>query len=305
MSKTDQYHITLTNYARGLAQDLTQTLANFLAPETLVIASTGQYKAFDDVNAFRTVDTSRGVGGAARRLHFAAHDPTYNCRPQALEIAIDDHERDEAGESDPLRIEEAKTETLIHTAVLSHEAKVYDAALSGTPIHETIDLTDDNTDPLPIIDEQIHTLTKATGRMPDRMVLPIGSWAIMRHHPKIIDRFPGAVSIGVSAQEFGSMLLNPHIDIRLGILSANQDESIGHDPETINPQDIFIFHGSNTPTLYDPSFMKTFRTRRGGVDTVRTYREDASRSDILAIDWTEDIKITSPVSVRRITIAGM
>jgi hypothetical protein len=304
MSKTDQYHITLTNYARGLAQDLSKTLASFLAPETLVIAAAGQYKAFDDVNAFRTVDTSRGVGGAARRLHFAADDPTYNCRPQALEIAIDDHERDEAGESDPLRLEEAKTETLIHTAVLSHEAKVYDAALSGTPVHDTIDLSDEDTDPISQIDEQIHTLTRATGRMPARMVLPIGSWAGMRNHPKIIARFPGAVSIGVSANEFGGMLLNPNIDIRLGILSANQEEALSHDPETINPQDILIFHGSDTPTLYDPSFMKTFRTRRGGVDTVRTYREDSSRSDILALDWTEDIKITSPVSVRRLTVTG-
>ena len=91
----------------------------------MVPAATGQYKSFDDKNTFQVVDTSRAVGGPARRLEFAASDPTYNCLPQALEIAIDDHERDEAGESDPLRLEEAKTQTLVSSAVTSHEAKVF------------------------------------------------------------------------------------------------------------------------------------------------------------------------------------
>lgn len=46
---------------------------------------------------------------------------------------------------------------------------------------------------------------------------------------------------------------------------------------------------------------KTFRTRRGGVDLVRVYREERSRSDFLAVDWTEDIKVTSSVCAKRIT----
>jgi hypothetical protein len=47
--------------------------------------------------------------------------------------------------------------------------------------------------------------------------------------------------------------------------------------------------------------MKTFRLRRGGVDVVRTYRDDAARSDILAVDWSEDIRVTSPVCARKLT----
>jgi hypothetical protein len=35
---------------------------------------------------------------------------------------------------------------------------------------------------------------------------------------------------------------------------------------------------------------------------VRTYREESSRSDVLAVDWTEDIKLTSGISAKRITI---
>jgi len=67
--------------------------------------------------------------------------------------------------------------------------------------------------------------------------------------------------------------------------------------------ELYLFHGNNAPSLYDPCFMKTFRTRRGGVDVVRTYREESSRSDVLAVDWTEDIKLTSAISAKRITVS--
>ena len=47
----------------------------------------------------------------------------------------------------------------------------------------------------------------------------------------------------------------------------------------------------------------TFRTDRGGVDVVRVYREDASGSDVLAVDWTKNIKVTSVICARRITVS--
>jgi hypothetical protein len=66
-------------------------------------------------------------------------------------------------------------------------------------------------------------------------------------------------------------------------------------------QQLVIFHASQSHTLYDPSFMKTFRLRRGGVDVVRMYREDSARSDILAVDWSEDIRVTSSACARKVT----
>jgi hypothetical protein len=32
------------------------------------------------------------------------------------------------------------------------------------------------------------------------------------------------------------------------------------------------------------------------------YRSESNRSDILAVDWAEDIKVTSQVCARRITV---
>ena len=298
MSST-KYNVTLTNYARGLAQDISATLANFLAPEVVVPAATGQYKSFDDKNTFQVIDTSRAVGGPAKRLEFAASDPTYNCLPQALEIAIDDHERDEAGQNDPLRLEEAKTQTLVSSAVTSHEAKVF-AALTALAAATNITLASD--DPIAKIDEQIEALATDTGRMPNRLVIGLPLWNKLRNNAKVIARFPGAASVGVSMAQFSSLLLNPSIDIRVGIL-AKDTTKLGAAKANVNivGQQLVIFHANASPTLYDPSFMKTFRLRRGGVDVVRTYRDDSARSDILAVDWSEDIRVTSSVCARKVT----
>jgi hypothetical protein len=304
---SSKFNVTLTNYARGLAQDLKSSLADFIAPEVVVPAATGQYKSFDDKNAFQILDTSRAVGGPARRLEFAADDPTYNCLPQALEIPIDDHERDEAGKGDPLGIEQAKTQTLVSSAVASHEAKVFDAvaasiaAVGGVGAWSGSGNTDD---PIAELDAQIEALATDTGMMPNRMVIGLPAWAAIRHNPQVIARFPGAASVGVTRNQFASLLLNPDIEIRVGVLSRDQNKwGKAKSAKNIVGSELYLFHGNTAPTLYDPSFMKTFRTRRGGVDVVRTYREESSRSDVLAVDWTEDIKVTSNICAKRVTVS--
>ena len=302
-----KFHVTLTNYARGLSQDLRSALADFIAPEVIVPAATGQYKSFDDKNAFQVLDTSRAVGGPARRLEFAANDPTYNCLPQALEIPIDDHERDEAGQGDPLHLEQAKTQTLVSSAVASHESKVFDAvaasiaAVGGVGSWSGAANTDD---PVAELDAQIEALATATGMMPNRLVIGLPAWAIIRHNPQVVARFPGAASVGVTRAQFASLLLNPDLDIRVGVLSRDTTKwGKTKDAANIVGSELYLFTGVTSPTLYDPSFMKTFRTRRGGVDIVRVYREESSRSDVLAVDWTEDIKVTSAVCAKRITVS--
>ena len=46
---------TLTNYASGVLNDLQSATADFLAPQVQVPATIGQYKAYDDKNATKTI----------------------------------------------------------------------------------------------------------------------------------------------------------------------------------------------------------------------------------------------------------
>ena len=226
--------------------------------------------------------------------------------PQALEIPIDDHERDEAGRGDPLGIEQAKTQTLVSSAVASHEVKVFKAVATSVNAVGAVGAwsgADNDKDPIAEIDAQIEALATDTGMMLNRMVIGLPAWAMIRHNPQVIARFPGAASVGVTRNQFASLLLNPDLDIRVGVLSHDENKwGKEKSAKNIVGSELYLFHGNNRPTLYDPCFMKTFRTRRGGVDMVRTYREESSRSDVLAVDWTEDIKLTSGITAKRITI---
>jgi len=89
----------------------------------LVPATIGHYKKFDDKNMYQAIETARAIGGTARRIEFDASDPTYNCKPNALEIAIDDSERDAAGNTDPILLEQSKTGVLVKSLQLKPSAE--------------------------------------------------------------------------------------------------------------------------------------------------------------------------------------
>ena len=127
MSKlgTSTYKETLKQYAFGVAQDVKSSLADFIAPRVPVGVGSGQFKIFNDKDAFQIYDTRRAVGGPATRIEFDADDGTFNCEANALETPIDDTERERAGENDSA-LEEARTRTLVINATLAREKRVFD-----------------------------------------------------------------------------------------------------------------------------------------------------------------------------------
>ncbi len=67
--------------------------------------------------------------------------------------------------------------------------------------------------------------------------------------------------------------------------------------------EIFVFHGNDNPTQYDPGFAKTFSIGANSVEAVRMYRDESCRSDILAVDWSEDVQVVSSICAKRITVS--
>jgi len=296
---------TLTNYAQGFSQDSASALADFIAPRVSTGTASGQYKEFSDKNAFQVYETSRAIGGARKRIEFDASDKYFNCRPHGLEISIDDHERELAGEGDQLGLEEAKVRTLVSAGVNSHEAGVFAKVKAAKAATGGVGVWSDPTkDPIAEMDAQIQAIAVATGVMPNRMVIGLGAWQVLRNHAKVIARQPGAVLIGTTTAQVSAMLLNPNIEIRVGLLSKDTVKfGKAKNAVEIVGAEVFIFIGSDNPTPYDPSFAKTFETKSGGVDSVKEYRAESNVSDILAVDWSEDVQVVAPVAGRRITLS--
>jgi hypothetical protein len=300
---------TLTNYASGVLNDLQSATADFLAPQVQVPATIGQYKAYDDKNAFQVHDTSRGVGGPARRIFMDVSEPTYNCLPQALEITIDDSERDAAGTINPLDLEQAKVKTLVQSSVLSHERHVIttvNAAVTadGTTVGGGVMGTWSaaTTDPVVQMDYLIEGIAKSTGQLPNAILMGMTAWRRFRNNAKVIEKQPGAALIGLNQGQASAMLINPSMEIRLSTMAYDTTkEGKTRNQAFVNGDDVYIFVRSASPTIYDPSALKTFAGGRGGVSAVREYRDESSRSDIYAVDWSRDVKVTSAISIERIT----
>ena len=303
---------TLTNYASGVLNDLQSATADFLAPQVQVPATIGQYKAYDDKNAFQVHDTARGVGGPARRIFMDVSEPTYNCLPQALEITIDDSERDAAGTLNPLDLEQAKVKTLVQSSVLSHERHVITTvnaavAANGDTVGGGVMGTwaAAGTDPVVQIDYLIESIAKTTGQLPNAILMGMTAWRRFRNNAKVIEKQPGAALIGLNQGQASAMLITQSAEIRLSTMAYDTTkQGKTRSNSFVNGDDVYIFVRSASPTIYDPSALKTFAGGRGGVSAVREYRDESSRSDIYAVDWSRDVKVTSAISIARITTTG-
>lgn len=295
----------LTNFAVGLMPDLQRALANRIAPKVQVGSTIGHYKRYDAKNAFASYDTARAIGGATRRIEFNADDPTYNCQPQGLSIAIDDAERDAAGDADPLLLEQAKTRTLVSNAVIGHEVKVFAAVVAGLAATANLGVfSDPVVDPVAEIDSQIRTIAIATGLMPNNIIFDLIAWEAFRSNPKVKARQPGAELIGLTTIQAANLFINPAIQISVGTLPKDQNKAgLAASNATIFANEVFIFYSSPSPDTYDASFMKTFVGGRGGIEAVETFRDEDCQSDVVRVRWSEDIQVTSLVAAKRITVS--
>lgn len=297
---------TLTNYAQGFAQDRNLSLADFIAPEVPTGVSSGQYKRYASKNDFVVYNTGRAIGGGRTRIEFAADDPYFNCRPQGLEIAIDDHERKQAGDTGVMNLQQAKIRTLLNAQIVGHEHKVWTALRAAvSAVGGGVGAwSDDAVDPIEEMDAQIEAITTATGMMPNRIAMGLGAWRVLKNHVLVRNRLADSSDKNLSYDRLAGMLLNPNIEIRVGVMSYDTAKT-GKTANNVNVvgSDVWIFTGSQAPDQYDPSFAKTFTTVSGFVGGVREYRDEGAVSDVYPVDWDEDIVVTATASGRRITLS--
>lgn len=293
---------TLSNFASSVAPDLRNSLAGFIAPEVPVGLSSGQYKLFNNEQAFKIFSTRRAMGGKRNRISFEATDPSFNCLENGLEVALDDGERRLAG-SNILNLEQAKVRTLMRNIGLSHEKAVYDKLEAVSAEAGLGNWGDPTVDPIDEIDTLIEAIAKATGMMPNRGVISLSALRLAKNSKKVRDRFPGAASQRIGIADIAALTINPSIDLRVGVLSYDTvKEGATSSKQFIGRATCAVFIGSDNATQDDPSAFKTFASLPLNAANVKTYRDEPCNSDIYCNDWAVDIKQTSSVCVKRIAV---
>jgi len=295
---------TLTNFGQGYENDKAESLADFIAPQVATGVASGQYVRYSDKNAFQVYETNRAIGGSRTRIEFSKDDPFFNCQPQGLEIALDDHERNMAP-AGILNVQQAKIRTLVNNAKTSHEHKVFAAIKAGATAVSGVGVWSNAANsPIEDIDAQIEAIATETGQMPNRIAIGLGMWRVLKNHAKVLSRQAGVTDKALTYSGLASMLLNPDIEIRVGIMSRDTAKfGKAKTAENIIGGEMYIFVGNDTPDQYDPSFAKTFGVETTMLTAVKEYRDDNAVSDVYPIDWDEDIKVTAPASGRRITLS--
>lgn len=302
----------LTAFAQGFMNDLSGVLelAERLAPTVPVPGASGQYKQFNDANSFKIYATERALGGDANRIKFSASDAYFNAKPQALEVTVDDAEREQAGtEGGSLAnqlLDEGKVKALLNSTALAHGKKVVDYVIANTTAVENRgNWSSDAVDPIDQIDEQLDELSKTVGSTQFiHLTLDVTAWRTIRNHPKVKARVNGSQGTPLTRQQLIDSLCIP---VNLGVYGITFDEAaLGQTTSSkkrLLAADVLIHYAVPSPTQYDPSAFKVFTMNRSRVSSVRTYRGVGDRYDVHAIDWSEDIKQTSTAAVRRLRIS--
>ena len=299
----------LTAYAQGYMNDLgaALSLAERLAPTTPVPGTTGQYKIFNDKNSFQVYNTSRVLGGDPTRVEFSATDGTFNCKPQALEITIDQEERRQVGEDNSVGnqlLDQGKIKALINLAALSHSNKVVAAVLAGlTAVADRGNWSNPDVDPIDQLDEQLDILTKEVGSVQNlKLDMDVTAWRTLRNHPKVKARTSGVQVGGITREQLAGLLMLP-VDFQVSSIVKNT-AALGQTPSKarVLASEVILHYSVPSATQYDPSAFKTFTAGMSSLTAVRSYMSTNGFYDGHIIDWSEDIVQTSATAARRISV---
>jgi hypothetical protein len=302
----------LTTFAQGHMNDLAdaRALAERLAPSTPVPGSTGQFKKFNDKNSFLPEDTARALGGDPKLIAFSASDDTYSCKPQALEVRVDQAEIDAAGSGagalGQQLLREGKVAALLNKAALSHSVQVVTAVLAAVSSQPTIGVwSNPDIDPIDQLDAQLLALSNDCGSASNiKLTIDVGAWNSLRSHPKVKARCVGVQVGGITRDQLGSLLLFP-VDVFIAsLVKDNNGLGLASSKTRVISSEVLLHYSVPNATLYDPSPFKTFTVGMGSpFSGVRSYQAPNGLWEGHLIDWSRAIKQTSTLAMRRVTVS--
>lgn len=306
----------LTNFATGKWNDMqtqeAQQLSRRLCPVVAVPGNTGQYKEFNDINAFQLYNTARALGGNPTRMEFKASDASYNAKPNALEITIDEKEYNDVGGDrgsvGAQLLREGKVSALTGAAARSDAFDTVQFVLANTtPVAGRGDWFDPNVDPIDQIDEQLDALSLAVGaRAGIKIDLDVTAWRVLRSNKKVKERINPTQPTPITLDQLNANLLFP-VDLNVAnvVYHTTKLGQASQAKARLLASICLIHFSVENPTIYDPSAFKRFSVGLGSpVAAVRSYESENGLWEGHFLDWSLDRKQTSTVAMRRLAIAA-
>lgn len=289
----------LNQFAKGLFQDTSSPVADFLAPVVPTGAAEFSIIDYGQRSGFQTPDARRAIGGDSSAVVTDGERINVSLQPYALHDMIDNHELDRATTGEGSRIlREARVRNLVSQAGNSRLNETLTTLRAG--VSAAAQTWGSSTDVISAIDEKMKEIADSIGLLPNRVVFNLGAWEAFKNNSTVIDRYPGAVTAAPQIGGIGSLFLNP--DTQCMMSTSVFDSKIRQTSAKANAltSDVWIYYSSDSVDMFDPSAFKTFRVRNNPFGGVRVVQKDFGEKVIT--EWTEAAFVNNVDAAKRLDI---
>ena len=289
----------LNQFAKGLFQDTSSPVADFLAPVVPTGAAEFSIIDYGQRSGFQTPDARRAIGGDSSAVVTDGERINVSLQPYALHDMIDNHELDRATTGEGSRIlREARVRNLVSQAGNSRLNETLSTLRAG--VSAAAQTWGSSTDVISAIDEKMKEIADSIGLLPNRVVFNLGAWEAFKNNSTVIDRYPGSVTAAPQIGGIGSLFLNP--DTQCMMSTSVFDSKIRQTSAKANAltSDVWIYYSSDSVDMFDPSAFKTFRVRNNPFGGVRVVQKDFGEKVIT--EWTEAAFVNNVDAAKRLDI---
>lgn len=290
---------TLNQFAKGLFQETSSPLADFLAPVVQTGAASFSVIDYAKRSAFQVPSAKRAIGGDSTAVLTDGERVSISLSPYALHDIIDNHELALATTGEGSRIlREARVRNLVSQAGNSRLNETLTVMRAG--VSATAEVWGASDDPVADIDAYMEAIANSTGLLPNRVVFNLGAWSIFKNHSKVISRYPGSNKVNPTISDVGSLFLNPNAQCMVSTAIKDTPLNAASTKSKALATEVWLYFTEENANTFDASAFKTFRVQANPFGGVRTSQKDFGEKIIT--EWTEAAYVNNAAAAKRLTI---
>jgi hypothetical protein len=290
---------TLNQFAKGLFQETSSPLADFLAPVVQTGAASFSVIDYAKRSGFQVPSAKRAIGGDSTAVMTDGERVSISLSPYALHDIIDNHELDLATTGEGSRIlREARIRNLVSQAGNSRLNETLTVMRAG--VSASAEVWGSGDDPVADIDAYMETIANATGMLPNRVVFNLGAWSIFKNHAKTIARYPGSAKVNPNISDVGSLFLNPNTQCLVSTSVKDTPMNVTTSKSKALLTEVWVYFAEENSNQFDSSAFKTFRVSLNPFGGVRISMKDFGEKVIT--EWTEAAYVNTAAAAARLTI---
>lgn len=312
----------LSNFSVALWQDTSVFVGTRFFGVQNVSKASDLYKYFSQGFFNRAVKSRRAEEGVANTVGYKTQEKSYSCNDDALRIFVSDRKRANADSQEML--DQASTRMVLDSLLLSKEIEFSENFLTAGkwgkdytggvdfPVSGAKKWSDPTADPIgDIIAERTEFVKRSGGRLPNKGLMTLDVFDVVREHPTVLDRVSGGATTNTPAkvmrQKLAELLELDELVVMQSIVNAANDEvEDGNgdpvaDNQFVSTGAFLLAYVAPDAGLMSPTAAATFVHSEYipmGVDngpSVRRYRgADGKRGEYIEAEMSIDQKLVAP-----------